>query len=354
MTPPPPFSCTYSPNLPELLDDLGCSIAITTYQAGKVIFISARDRDTLVQLPRTFNRAMGLAVDDNRLAIATKDEVIILADSPGLAKNYPKNPGQYDALYVPRATYYTGQVDMHDLHWGKDELWAVNTSFSCLVTINDHFSWVPRWRPSFIDKLESEDRCHLNGLALKDGQPKYVTALGSGNTVQQWRTTLPKGGLLIDVDANEPVLDELSMPHSPLIHNGNLYCLLSATGELIQVEPDKMNYRVLRKLKGFVRGLAVHGDYLFIGLSKLRKNASTFRDLDIASEAKEAGIVILHLPTLAVVSELKYQTSVDEIYDVQIIQRRRPGILNTINDTHRYALSLPQATYWADLRESVD
>jgi hypothetical protein len=40
-----PFSCTYSPQIPELLQKLNCSLAITTYQAGKVIFISPKDRD---------------------------------------------------------------------------------------------------------------------------------------------------------------------------------------------------------------------------------------------------------------------------------------------------------------------
>ncbi len=344
---PPPFSCTYSPNLPELLTELQCSIAITTYQAGKVVIISAKDHNHLVQLPRTFDRAMGMALEGDRLAIATKDEVQILRDSPALAKTYPKSPGQYDALYVPRATYYTGQVDIHDLHWGVAGLWAVNTSFSCLVLVNERYSWTPKWQPFYIDKLESEDRCHLNGLAMQNGAPKYVTALGTGNGLQQWRKTLPNGGIIIDVETNEPVLTNLPMPHSPTLAGNDFYCLLSATGALIQVAPDKGTYQIVKKIKGFVRGMAIHGDYMFIGLSKLRQNSSTFKHLQIAEHATEAGIIVLHLPTQAVVGQLKYRASVDEIYDVQIIPKKRPGILNTTSQTHKYALSLPQATFWA-------
>ena len=327
---------------------LNCTLVITTYQAGKVIFISAKDNESLVQLPRTFNHAMGLATKGNRLAVATKDEVIVLINDPELANNYPNNPGIYDALYMPRATYYTGQVDMHDLHWGEAGLWGVNTSFSCLAIINDQYSWVPKWQPSFIDGLASEDRCHLNGLVMKNGKPKYVTALGHGNGKQQWRSTLPNGGILMDVESNEIILDKLHMPHSPMLFKGELYFLLSAKGELVKV--SKNGYEVIKSLGGFVRGMALIDDYLFIGLSKLRKNASTFKDLEIANLATQSGIKVIHLPTRALVGELIYQSSVEEIYDLKILPGlRRPGILNTTNPMHKYALSLPNATFWADL-----
>ncbi|MCB0685857.1 MAG: DUF4915 domain-containing protein, partial [Saprospiraceae bacterium] len=184
-SPLPPFSCTYSANLPELLSQLNCTIAISTYQAGKVVFISAKDEQHLVQLPRTFDRAMGLAINGKRMAVATRDEVIVLTNAPGLGVTYPKNPGIYDAFFVPQLTYFTGLVDIHDLHWGKDDkLWGVNTSFSCLVTMSDQFSWQPTWKPFFIDSMVSEDRCHLNGLAMDKGAPRYVTALGRQNSVQ--------------------------------------------------------------------------------------------------------------------------------------------------------------------------
>lgn len=90
---PAPFTCTYTPQLPELLTKLNCTIAITTYQAGKLVFISAKDENTIIQLPRTFDKPMGIATDHekDKLALACKDEVIVFANSPGLARHYP-NP----------------------------------------------------------------------------------------------------------------------------------------------------------------------------------------------------------------------------------------------------------------------
>ncbi|NND31403.1 MAG: TIGR03032 family protein [Saprospiraceae bacterium] len=346
--PPPPFSCTYSPNIPELIAQLNCTLVISTYQAGKVIFISAKDDESLVQLPRTFDRAMGIAVDGDRMAIATKDEVIVLANAPGLAKNYPKNPGVYDAMFMPRLTYFTGQVDMHDLHFGQDGLWAVNTSFSCLALISEAYSWIPRWQPDFITGLHSEDRCHLNGLAMVDGRPRYVTSLGTGNELQSWRKTLPQGGTLIDVETNQHILSDLPMPHSPRIYDGHLYLLLSATGSLVRVDIANSTFEEIRKLDGFVRGMTRMGDYIFVALSKLRQNSSTFKDLEIAKKATSAGIAIIHLKSGALVGEIKFLASVDEIYDLQILPgMRRPGILNTKNPVHKYGLSIPNATYWA-------
>ena len=84
-TPPAPFSCKYSPNLPELLMQLNCTIALTTYQAGKLIFISAVDENNLVQLPRTFDKAMGLALQGDKLAVATKNELVVLRNDSRLA-----------------------------------------------------------------------------------------------------------------------------------------------------------------------------------------------------------------------------------------------------------------------------
>lgn len=164
-----PFSCQYSPQVPELLLQLNCSIAISTYQAGKIVFISPKDEHSLVQLPRTFAKPMGIAehVENDQLAIACKDEIVVFANSSQLAKHYPKFPDRYDALYMPRLSYHTGPLDLHDLFFNDTgQLMAVNTLFSCMVTIDDQFNFTPFWKPPFIDKLVSEDRCHLNGMAL--------------------------------------------------------------------------------------------------------------------------------------------------------------------------------------------
>lgn len=352
--PLPPFTCTYSPNVPELLNQLNSSIAISTYQAGKVIFISAVNDVNLVQLPRNFEKPMGMAFEGKKMAIATKDEVLILANAPEMAANYPKQPNTYDSLYLPRIAYYTGALDIHDLEWVNGKLWAVNTLFSCLVTLDEDYSFKPVWKPPFIDAYSPSDFCHLNGLAMDAGKPKYMSALGNGNTPESWRINKAGGGVIIDVESNEIIARDLAMPHSPRIYNGELYTLLSATGELIKINCQSGNYEVIKKFDGFVRGMVRHGDYLFIGLSRLRENSSAFQDLPIAKRSLFCGIIILHLPTAGIVGHIKYENSVEEIYDIKVISNsKRPGILNHEGTGHKIALTSPIGDFWAMKKEQT-
>jgi uncharacterized protein (TIGR03032 family) len=347
--PPAPFTCNYTPGVAELLTQLNCSIVITTYQAGKLIFLSP-DGINMRQLPREFEKPMGLAIKDDRMALAIKDEVVILANAPMLATKYPVKPGFYDAFFVPRACYYTGAIDIHDMGWDNEgRLWAVNTLFSCLITIDDTYSFQPRWMPPFIKTLESSDFCHLNGMAMVDEQPRYVTLFGQTTTPKGWREGVETNGLIMDIDTNEIVAHSLPMPHSPRWFDGQLYCLLSATGELIRVDISTGKYDIVTRMKGFVRGMAKHSDYLFIGLSRLRQNSSVFRDLPITKDAVDCGIEIIHLPTGAIVGSIRYQQSVDEIYDVQILAGYlQPGILNHTTAVHRCALHIPGEGFWAE------
>lgn len=345
-----PFSLTYTPQLPELLLNLNCTIALTTYQAGKLVLISPNpDKERLVTLPRSFQKPMGVSVRGNRMAIASKDEIIVLDNSRELAAHYPNKQNVYDSLWVPRITYYTGRVDMHDVAISDDGIYAINTSFSCLCKIDGNFNFTPIWQPPFIDKLASEDRCHLNGLVMIDDKPKYVTALGTTNFPQGWRDNITSGGILMDVETNEIILEGLAMPHSPLMYDNELYMLLSASGEFIKVNVEEKSYEVVKKMDGFCRGLAIYEDYAFIGFSKLRKNSSTFAKLSFSDKADFAGVKVIHLPTGAEVGGLTYKSSVDEIYEVAILPDTiRPNVLNTLNEIHKYSLSIPGASFWAN------
>ncbi len=352
MNPPPkPFACSYSPQVPELLNTLGCTIAISTYQAGKLIFISAKDKEQLIQLPRNFEKAMGIAENPTtkQLALATKDELVIFANDPSLAAHYPKSPNTYDALYVPRCTYHTAALDVHDIAFGADQkLFMVNTLFSTIVTVDSRYNFVPYWKPSFIERLASEDSCHLNGMAMENGLPKYASAFNTGNTPSSWRQTVPHSGVLFDVEKDNILTEGLAMPHSPRIINGELYCLLSGTGELVRVDRNTGKTHVVKQFDGFVRGMSHYQDYLFVGLSKLRKNSSIFAKLDFPFSGDKAGIVIMHLPTASIVGQFMYQASVDELYDVHVLAgTQRPNILNTQKPEHKLAVSTPEASFWA-------
>jgi uncharacterized protein (TIGR03032 family) len=349
LNPNGPFACIYSPQLPELLAQLGCSIVLTTHQAGKVVFVSPLAEDRLSVLPRAFDEPMGLARRGDSMALATSDEIIVFQNSRELAAHYPRKANTYDSLFVPRATYYTGRIAVHDVALGDSAIWAVSSLFSCLCRIDATFNFVPEWKPPFVSALTPDDRCHLNGLAVVDSRPKFVTALGASDTPSGWRGHIMDGGLLIDVETDAVILDKLAMPHSPMMHNGSLYLLLSASGEVIKVDVEQKSFEVIRRLDGFCRGMDIHGDYLFVGMSKLRKNSSTFAQLPFAGNADWAGVQVIHLPTRALAGELRFRASVDEIYAVSILADSvRPNMLGTGDVTHKASLAIPGHTFWAE------
>lgn len=350
-----PFTCTTSPNFSALLHQLRATIAISTYQAGKVIFISSRPDGQIMQLPRSFMRPMGIAVRPQQLAVAAESDVTIFTNSSDLAYHYPKQPQTYDALYMPRLTYHTNSLDIHDLEWGSDgNLYAVNTLFSCLIKLDANYNFTPVWQPYFIDAIASEDRCHLNGMAMLDGKPRYVTAFGKGNTYQSWRDNVTTSGILMDVENQQIITENLAMPHSPRVHQGKLYTLLSATGELIEINPQDGTHQTVCKLVGFVRGMAFASDFAFIGISKLRKSSNTFAKLENGDRADAAGVSVVHLPSGKLVAELKYLSSVEEIYDVQIIPNTiRPNILTTDKPEAKMGVAIPKQTFWGKPKEDA-
>ena len=304
----PSFHYTHSPTLPKLLWQLGCTLVFSTYQAGKVIFIRATSPETIEQYALDFPRPMGLAVSDQRIAVATRDEVVVLT-----------NTSTEEGAYVQEKTYSSGEVDTHDLAWGKDGLWAINTLLSSMALTDENSDFEFQWRPPFVSDVVPEDRCHLNSMAMVDGRPEYVTAFGKVNTFEGWRENKVSGGIVMDVSSGEILLEGLPMPHSPRVYDGKLYLLLSGTGELVCADPEAGRYEVVVQLPGFVRGMARCGDYLFVGLSKLRKSSSTFAALPISEDALFSGIVVVSLSEGRIVEHITYETGIEEIYDVQII-----------------------------------
>lgn len=334
-----------------ILDGLKVTVALSCYRASSVILVSAEQTGLFV-LPRVFDKPMGLAASGNRLAIALRNEVVGLAASRALAPGFPRSPGAYATLWLPRSVRYTGEVDLHDPAYSGDQLFAVATRFSCIARIDDDASITPVWQPPFISDLVPEDRCHMNGLALDEtGVPQFVTALGTSNTAEGWRTGRATGGVLLSVPDGRVVLDGLCMPHSPRLFGGVLYVLNSGAGEVLQVDPKTGTASLLARLPGYTRGLAALGDILFVGLSRLRDRRAAGEaplPVEVGGGALACGIVALDRHSGRVLGQIDFAESVNEISDIALLPGAgRHGIMNHTDDSHRAALALPDQGFWA-------
>jgi len=335
------FRYTQTESFVALLQQLGASLVVTTYQANKLLVARVAGAG-LSMLVRTFDRPMGLAISGKRLALGCREQVWEFRDAPAIAP-LVEPAGQHDACFVPRSSHVTGDICVHELAWAGEELWAVNTRFSCLCTLDPDYSFVPRWRPPFVTALVADDRCHLNGLAVADGQPKYVTALGETDTANSWRANKPHGGCLMEVNSGEIISRGMSMPHSPRLSDGRLWLLESGTGQLVLVDPATGRRQTVAELPGFARGLTFSGQYAFVGLSKIRKT-STMDGVPLAQrrEQLKCGVAAVDLRSGQVIALLEFQTAVEEIFDVQLLRGVRfPEVMGFQKDTIHHTFVIP-------------
>ena len=328
MTPDPvpatndqPLRSIHTNTFVQVLQQLGISLVVSTYQAGKLIVMRA-DGEAVNTHFRQFQKPMGVAAMSDRLAVGTGAAIWDLRNIPDAAARIAP-PGKHDACYIPRDISITGDIDIHEMAWAGDELWFVNTRFSCLCTLDKRYSFVPRWRPPFISAYDLRDRCHLNGLALRGGTPKYVTALGETDTPNGWRNNKASVGILMDIERNEIMLRGLSMPHSPRWYGGKLWLLESGKGSLAYVDEGTRALVTVAELPGFTRGLEFYGHFAFVGLSQIRESA-VFSGLPLTQRLTEriCGVWVVDIRNGETVAFLKFEDAVQEIFAVSVL----PGI----------------------------
>jgi uncharacterized protein (TIGR03032 family) len=331
--------------LPEWLAEQNLSLCFSTYQAGKVFFIGLQSNGRLSIFERTFNRAMGLWSNGQTIWMTTLYQLWRFENA--------LQPGEshqgYDRLYVPQVAYTTGDIDAHDV--SVDETGRplfVNTLFSCLAYPSEGKSFRPLWQPGFVSRLVPEDRCHLNGLAMENGRPRYVTTVGESDVADGWREKRVGGGVVIDVEADQVIARGLSMPHSPRLHEGKLWLLDSGTGQFGFIDPASGRFEAVAFCPGYLRGLWFHGRFAIVGLSQPREN-KTFAGLPLddalakRNATPQCALMIIDLKTGAAAHWLKIEGVVHELYDVVALPGiRRPMALGLKTDEIRRVLTIDE------------
>ena len=340
---PPRFEVTASRQFIPWLAEMNLSLGFSTYQVGKVFFIGHTPDGKLSLFERSLSRCMGMTMQGNSLYISTLYQLWRFENvlEPGQQRD------GYDRLYLPQVGYVTGDLDAHDIGIAADgRIVFVNTLFGCLATVSETHSFVPLWRPPFLSRLAAEDRCHLNGLAMDEGCPRYVTAVSESDVTDGWREHRRDGGVVVDVASNEVVVRGLSMPHSPRMYRGRLWLHDSGSGYFGHADPATGRFERVAFCPGYLRGLAFAGDFAIVGLSKPRREgAFTGLALDehLAEHKTQArcGLFVINLTTGDVVHWLRMEGLVQELYDVVTIPgAQRPMAIGFVSDEIRRYLTI--------------
>ena len=321
----PTLTVSTSSELNDWLIAEQLSIGCTTYQTNRLFFVSGQVSGRLKLHERLFDKPMGLYGAGDRLYMTSRyqlwqfDNLLKETDQAGNSAQVGQR------LYAPRTAHTTGDVNAHEVVIDNNgQIIFVNTDFSCLATLSPDYSFVPLWQPPFISKLVAEDRCHLNGVAMVEGKPRYVTACSATDEAAGWRNHRRDGGVVIDIETNEIIATGLSMPHSPRWYQGKLWLLNSGAGELGYIEAGR--FVPVTVCPGFVRGLTFWGDVALVGLSKLRSQHFTGLALEerLAAEGNTAqcGLMAIDLKTGQILHWLHFAQTIEELFDVVIL----PGV----------------------------
>lgn len=320
------FALTTSRGFGSWLFSVGASLAFTTYQAGKIIFLGLKPDGSLSIFERSFQRAMGLGASEDGQTLLLATQMQLFRFDNVLGKD--ERQDDYDAVYAPHACWITGDLDIHDIGMdGKGRPVFANTLFNCLSAASDGHSFRPIWRPPFISRLAAEDRCHLNGLAMEGGQPRYVTCASQSDVVDGWRDRRAAGGMVVDVQSGATVAQGLSMPHSPRLYRARLWLLNSGSGEFGWVDVGTGRFHPVCFCPGFARGLAFVGKYAVIGLSLPRENR-TFQGLKLDQTltvkdcAGRCGLLVVDIESGDAIEWVRIEGVVRELFDVAVL----PGV----------------------------
>jgi uncharacterized protein (TIGR03032 family) len=319
-----PTQISVSRGLAEWLLRNRTSFAFTSYQTGQLFLAGVLANGTISFNQQNFTRAMGICYQPGRLYLGALHQVWRLENMlrPGQLANQ-----QFDMALVPRNAQTTGDVDVHEIGTDKaGRVLFVNTKYSCIATLDLNHSFRPVWKPAFISKLAPEDRCHLNGMAMHEGRPRYVTAVSRSDIVNGWRERRHEGGVLIDVETDRIVTDQLSMPHSPRVHGNAVLALDSGRGQIIRIDPETGAKTDIAFCPGFLRGMALHNGHALVTVSKPRNGTFTGLALDGEMRARDAepwcGVLVVDVASGSIVEWIKLEGFITELFDVAVL----PGV----------------------------
>lgn len=311
--------CRARGDFAQWLAESGGSLAITTYTSGKLVLVSSFD-DRLRFRTHRFTRPMGIALEGDKLALAVRKQVLLFG-----RKKTDQNE------FTLRRTYDTGKVDAHDVAFGERGIFFANTRFNSIARVSQEKCFVHCWQPSFIEGVVRGDRCHLNGLGMRNGKPAMATVFCATGQKSGWREQDRfKGGVLMDVQQNEVVLDGLCMPHSPRWHDGRWWFCNSGHGLFSTLDPCTGECTEACALPGFTRGLCLVGNHALVGLSKIRrKHILDAPPVRARHKEMKAGVALVDLATGRQAGSLEFTGGGSEVFEVLFLPATPKPLVQT-------------------------
>ena len=319
------------------------SFAFTTYADGTSYFVGLDNGGDTFVLGRGYDRTLGLTATPDTVVMSTQFQIWQFQNA--LADGQVANG--FDKVYVPQVAYTTGDVLTHDVTVdGQGTILFVNTLFSCLAAVSAQYSFSPIWHPPFISDLRPDDRCHLTGLAMDEGSPRFVTLAAQTDEPAGWRNAVKGSGCVMDVRTNDVVAADLTLPSSPRLLGGQLWLHEAGSGYFGTIDLQSGKFQPIAFCPGFPRGLSFIGNYAIAAASRVWEGQA-FGGLPLADNLKtyrvteRNAILIIDLSTGELAHWMRVDGGASEIYDlVAVAGVRRPAAIDLKSSDMRRVLSV--------------
>lgn len=307
------------------------SLIFTTYESGQCIVIAPGIDNKTIIIERQFDRPMSIYHKDRNIWLSTLNSIWKIENGLDHGQTFDK---MWERLYLPRASFVTGNVDIHDLSLDKNgDLFAVITKNNCIarITNQDKGNFTPVWSPKFISAFVDEDRCHLNGFCFDENGLAYASAIGISDENLGWKNQRSNGGIIIDTRTNEVIIEGLSMPHTPRLYQNALWFLEAGRGYLCRYDLQTKELTKKLWIPGFLRGLRFFKNYAVVCSSKPRDKI--FDGLPLEDEIKkrnieaQCSISIIDLDKMETIHDILITGSVKEIYDIIVLEDCKTPLL---------------------------
>lgn len=227
---------------------------------------------------------------------------------------YRLDPESLQATQVAR----TGLDGCHDLRWIDDHFYLVACTGNLVQRLDRNLQPVD----SLQIVPDEADVCHANCLIRLDGRLLLtIFTLSPGrreekNTSRAWTSEGKVLALDWERKGFEVLHEPLGQPHSLVWHEERLYCCESATSQVTLLDLSRKSRRGLRRLHGFVRGLAFHDGIAYVGISRRRKHMTVIQKL-LWSRRLSCGVIALDSRTWKPLGEWAIPGT--EVYDLVIL-----------------------------------
>ncbi len=295
----------------EWLAGSGGSVAVTTYNSGRLLVLASAEGQLRWRAWR-FERPMGLAVGANRAALATRGEVL------RFSAKHTESGGRLRQVGLCE----TGRVDTHEVTIVGRRVLFANTRSNCVARAKPGGDYSVRFRPSFVDPELRRDQCHLNGLGVRDGELAAVTLFGRSNQPRGWRTDARfSSGELMAIADEGTLAGGLCMPHSPRWHDGCWWLCDSGRGTLCRVSNDEAE--PVAELPGFTRGLCIVDGHALVGRSRFRdEHVLDTKRITGRTQTPRSGVSLVELASGEEVGGVDFLRGGREVFEVTLL----PGL----------------------------